>query len=74
MVERNKWTKEWPKNSGWYWFYGIRSSNMKSPNLYMVKVRKVSNGFAYVADGAFLYKEEGAKGVFCKAEIPRRES
>jgi len=69
-TKQGMWTKEWPRRAGWYWFYGVRSNIAKDPGLHMVRVRKASDGFVYIADGTFLYEEEGAKGVFCKAVVP----
>lgn len=90
-----KWTKEWPKEPGFYWFFGRCQSNWSWSNktemltqtvkseLYFVTVCKASEassdgwysnpipGFTFVtADGHFLYKEDGAEGVWQKINLP----
>jgi hypothetical protein len=61
---------EFPKQVGWYWFYGYRWKSDKSVRLSCVRVRKVVNGFMYICDGQFMYESEGAEGKFFKAELP----
>jgi hypothetical protein len=53
----NGWTREFPTEAGWYWFYGnqFRSSQ---PSLHIVKVFKSINSFVCVCDGAFMYESE----------------
>ena len=69
------WTSDWPRKSGFYWFYGkcfrdrVGALDRKS-EMFFVKVRKISNGFAYVTDGHFIGKEEGAVGQWTPAEVP----
>lgn len=65
-----KWTKEFPKKVGWYWFYGYRFKEDIKKELILVKVHKVSNGVIPVAEGGFMYKSETGKGLFCKAILP----
>lgn len=67
------WHDEWPIEPGWYWFYGWISTFDKKncdPEMRSVRVRKISNGVTYIADGQFLFKGEGAVGQFCKASVP----
>jgi len=73
MMERT-WTHEWPIEPGWYWFYGWQFKSEerdgKQPRLHSVRVVKVANGFAYICDGNFMYKEEAGHGFWAKAQIP----
>ena len=64
------WQIKWPKEPGKWWFYGrmFRDSEVE---LVMVDVWKVSNGFAYVAKGHFLYAHEWRVGKWLKAELPQ---
>ena len=65
------WTKQWPTEPGFYWFYGwpFRDREHK-PELHFVDVWKVINGITFVTQGFFLYKEEGADGYWMPAELP----
>jgi len=78
-MEKNTWTKHWPTEPGYYWFYGwcfsydydVRTRQKPYPiKHYFVEARKVSNGVLYVTDGHFLSKAEGALGIWCVAELP----
>ena len=66
------WTDKWPTKKGLYWFYGYRFTPFKDekPELCLVEVFKIVNGVAHVTKGHFLYKEEGATGLFTPAECP----
>lgn len=71
--EAHDWSSEWPTEPGRYWFYGWRSTfakNNSKPSLMMVNVRQVANSLMFITDGVFLYKGEGAEGVFCSAIAP----
>jgi hypothetical protein len=66
-----KWSSIWPTEPGVYWFYGVRTKSREfEPGLYFVRVWKIANGWAYVADGNFLFEGEGAKGFFSPVELP----
>lgn len=69
-----RWFVRWPepKESRYFWFYGQTSRLMYDhrPELMLVKVVKIKNGYAYVTDGRFLYRSEGARGIWAVAEIP----
>ena len=69
MTEKT-WAIEWPKEKGTYWFFGqcFGDGEIK---MYLVEVWKDGAGsFAYVTNGHFLYKAEGAKGQWMKAVLP----
>lgn len=68
-----EWTKEWPTEPGWYWFYGQKFRGWNDdgdPQLYMVIVHKTRNGVACVVDGHFMYAQEGAWGWWQPAILP----
>lgn len=66
------WTREWPTQSGHYWFYGwCFHGHDNAPQLFFVKVRQIQNGLAYITEGHFLYEAEGARGVWQEAELPK---
>jgi hypothetical protein len=78
------WTENWPTEPGWYWFYGFRFSfecnwpnameRIAKPELHVVQVIKGNNCTVYVCSGAFLYKDEGARGVWQRVlepELPK---
>lgn len=71
----SKWTKKWPKKEGDYWMYSYRYGRIScgspaKPEFSLVKVRKVSNGFMYSADGGFLFEKEPEEAWFKKFEYP----
>ncbi len=69
-----EWTKEWPAKEGFYWFYGIpfkRWVDKYEPELHFVQVKKISNGICMITNGHFLYKQEGAEGVWQEVELPK---
>lgn len=70
----NTWTKEIPKQAGYYWFYGdpFTDKRWTKPEdirieLSLVEIRKISNGFVYIARGNFM---ENKIGFWQKAELP----
>jgi hypothetical protein len=68
---KQEWTTEIPKCEGWFWFYGdaftFDINNHCTNELYMVRVRKISNGFAYIANGNFM---ENEKGWWLETSVP----
>ena len=67
------WTKEWPTERGWYWFYGQTSKIVwdMMPEYLPVQVRKDgANRPFYVGGGRFLYKGEGARGLWTRMVTP----
>ena len=71
-----KWTKQWPKKPGYFWFYGYRygkvsCSTANDPELMFVKVRKISDGFMYMANGQFMYKSEVEDAHFQETILPK---
>jgi len=75
----NKWKRKFPKKAGFYWFYGVRFGNTElsknnKPKLMLVKVRKIRNGFMYIADGHFMYESEEKDYYFQKVEMPELPS
>jgi hypothetical protein len=78
MGANTEWTSKWPTKPGRYWFYGwpygrpyeVISNKPIPPELNHVDVWKVSNGLAYVRDGNFWDKNQGAVGLFIPAGLP----
>lgn len=67
----SQWSREWPTESGWYWFYGVLSKSADTPRLKPVQVRRTGNGHMfYVIAGGFAYQQEGARGYWLPAVVP----
>ena len=69
------WTKEWPEQRGWYWFYGQTSKMMwdMRPEYFPVLMREDGVGKpSYVTRGQFLYKAEGARGLWTRMIMPNQ--
>jgi hypothetical protein len=65
------WSETWPTETGRYWFYGWCFENhTDSPALYYVNVRKCSNGVMRYTDGHFIYKSDGAIGLWSLVQLP----
>lgn len=72
-----EWTKEWPEEEGWYWFYGYRygresCGSKNNPEYMMMKCWKVSNGYMMVGDGSFVHKSETEEAYFLKITPPKQ--
>jgi len=73
---KQEWTKDWPNEKGYFWFYGYRYGketlgDKNKPELLLVKVRKCSNSLVYITNGHFMYKSETEKARFQKAILPK---
>ncbi len=71
----NKWTKEWPTEEGFYWLYSYRYGKIscgyeQKPELMLMEVHKISNGFMGVANGQIVYESEVEEPWFQKAVLP----
>ena len=69
------WSEEWPLETGWYWFYGITHKCQSENRLSVVYVCQIRNPqqppwCVYIADGANVYKAEGARGVWQSIALP----
>ena len=70
-----KWTKDFPKNKGMFWFYGWErgligscETSVEEPKLILVKCRKTANGAnIHIGNGQFIFPEE-ATGVWKEFE------
>ncbi len=72
----SKWIKGLPVVEGNYWLWGYRygkisCGNPTKPEMMLMKVRKVSNGIMYVADGQFLFEGEAEEPYYMKMEFPK---
>ncbi|MCK5608945.1 hypothetical protein KAR91_44135 [Candidatus Pacearchaeota archaeon] len=70
-----KWFEQWPEKEGLYWFYGYRygkffGDEKNKPELVLVNVRKIANGFMYTGDGQFMFESEVEKPHFQKVVLP----
>lgn len=74
-----EWQAQWPERPNddrrhYYWFYGRRSRSSRQDELLIVEVwptgRGAHAGCVYVSRGSFLYKDDGAKGVWMRIEPP----
>jgi len=67
-----KWSKEWPNEIGEWWFYGWKfGETSDKPSLTLVKVRLSGNKqLMIIGDGHWWCPEEGAIGLFIKADLP----
>ncbi len=69
-----QWTKEWPTEPGYYWFYGrrFRISRTEEPTeMSFVEVFLSANKTpVYICNGNFLYKREASEGWWTRAELP----
>lgn len=69
------WSTKFPEKEGDYWFYGYRYGKIScgtkcEPEWMHLKVRKCANGFLYMADGQFMYKQEVEEPHFIEIEFP----
>ena len=74
MVEEEWKYKELPKESGAYWFYGVRYKSLddREKELLFCRVRRISNGICIVCEGHLLYESElGKDWWFKKATLPK---
>ncbi len=70
------WTKDWPTEPGYYWFYGWcfrqwGETRDRPPEWHFVKVRRTANSLALITDGHFLHKAEGGEGRWIPANMPK---
>lgn len=52
------WSKVWPTEPGWFWFYGSLFHNSPKKIVPVEVVRDRSAKLVYIATGTFLYKSE----------------
>ena len=69
------WSKEFPQEAGLYWFHGYRYGKItcgqkSEPETMLVTVRKITNGFMYVADGQFMSEGEVEEPNFLPVVLP----
>ena len=66
------WTRTWPTEPGWYWFYGWCWKLLAGESeMHLVKVRTDGSEKPFhVTNGHFLWKGEGADGWWQKAILP----
>lgn len=55
------WRRGFPVEAGYFWFYGYifgKPTSFEKPRLEQLQVRKISNGFAYIACNSFINPTE----------------
>lgn len=69
----NKWSKIWPKKTGYYWFYGDpfgKTFSTKS-DFHLVQVKAIANNNVIcITNGHFLYPSEASDGYWISAQLP----
>lgn len=70
----DNWSKEIPKEPGFYWFYGDPFSNNPRPQdvkIYLIEIRITSSGHPfYICSGAFISNKNGLWQKAILPEIP----
>ena len=74
-MDRDKWTTIWPEEEGLFWFYGYRygkyfGDHKNKPELMLMTVHKISNGFLYSGKGQFIFKSEVEQAHFMRVVLP----
>ena len=65
-----EWTKEWPTKRGWYWLYGQTTWDMQLEYVPVQVWKNATDKPTYVAGPQFLYKAEGARGLWTRMIMP----
>jgi len=70
-----KWSTEFPKKEGVYWFYGYRYGRVScgspcEPEWMIVEVIECSNGFIHTAKGQFMFEDEIEYAHFMPVILP----
>ena len=72
---KTKWTKKWPIEPGWYWFYGdaySRARQERHTRLYTVRVIMGQNAPVHICEGHFIYESEAdSKALWRPMTVPR---
>jgi hypothetical protein len=71
MFMAENWQTLWPIEEGLYWFFGVAHKCEVENRLRVVRVRGAGERLFYIVDGSFLYKSEGATGVFLRLLEPQ---
>ncbi len=77
----SEWTRDWPTEPGWYWFYGWAygritraNGNPEAPRLEAAQVHQAGSGsgqhLMHIRTGQFMYKSEGAIGLWLPMDVP----
>jgi hypothetical protein len=71
MKHKREWTKQWPTQSGWYWFYGFLwgQNGSTPPEARPIRMVKISKGVLGDAGGFMIYETE-AEGVWQEIDLP----
>ena len=65
------WTKEWPTEPEWYWFYGKLYNHDSHTRYYLIEVRKSRYATVHcVAGGSIIFESDSGGGWWQKAILP----
>lgn len=64
------WSKDWPTEPGYYWFYGWRISSDYNPRLHFAKVYQAVSGLIVAVGGCSISREDGADGYWMPVRVP----
>ena len=67
-----RWTTAWPKEEGWYWFFGHDFGPKhfdEEMRLHTVRVVRIRNGYSHICGSHFIYPSE-AVGVWLPITLP----
>ncbi len=67
-----QWSREWPDEVGYWWFYGWPFGNHQHEPLHsLLRVCRGGDGkLIIIGDGHFWFKAENADGWFARATTP----
>jgi hypothetical protein len=64
------WSEEWPEREGYFWIW-FKRYHYSEPQLAHVQVFKSHSGFAYVAEGNFMYPRDLFKSFWIPSTPPK---
>jgi len=69
-----EWSREWPQESGHYWFYGWLWSDSVEPEMYFAWLSRCQNPFLLIEKDSRMYVigESHARGLWKRALVPEK--
>lgn len=68
------WTKMWPVEPGWYWFwgdpFGSKEVRPEFIRYYAVRVARGANSWIRICEGHFMYESEASDGLWTPITMP----
>lgn len=69
-----EWTKEWPSEPGFYWFYGRLGKRYLPPELHFIKTHPTQvsreGRITFIAEGISFWRESNIDGYWMPADLP----